>query len=175
MAFIINKQERIQVKIKNFNDFYIDARNKEISIFPFEIYEYANSFYSIETIDDDLKFPIVGMIERVRDGGEYGFVITLNKYHDIRRRRTILARLFAHFVLHKDYIIDNRKIEIQDFWTTDKMSRDANNFAAKLLMPQATFITIAKECKTFGELAEKFQVTPKMAKFRFNNVYVKKN
>ena len=170
MAFITNKQEQEKIKIRNFNDFYRDARSKGISIFPFDIYEYVNSFYSLETIDDDLNYPIIGMIECVRDGGEYGFVITLNKYHDIRRRRTILARLFGHFVLHRDYIIENRKIEIQDFWTTDKMSKDGNDFATKLLIPKATFLEIIKNGSTIGEVANRFVVTPIFMKYRAYNL-----
>ena len=169
MAFISDKKE-IKTQIKKFDDFYIDARSKGISIFPFDIYEYVNSFYSLETFDDDLNFPTIGMIECVRDGGEYGFVITLNKYHDIRRRRTILARLFGHFVLHRDYIMENRKIEIQDFWTTDKMSKEANKLASRLLMPKATFEIKCREFRTFGELSEYFNITPKMSKFRFENL-----
>ena len=110
------------------------------------------------------------MIECVRDGGEYGFVITLNKYDDIRRRRTILARLFGHFVLHRDYIIENRKIEIQDFWTTDKMSRDGNDFATKLLIPKATFLEIIKNGSTIGEVANRFVVTPRFMKYRAYNL-----
>lgn len=165
MAFINDKKE-IKTQIKKFDDFYIDARSKGISIFPFDIYEYVNSFYSIETIDDDLNFPTIGMIERAG----YGFVITLNKYHDIRRRRTILARLFGHFVLHRDYILENRKIEIQDFWTTDKMSRDANDFATKLLIPKTTFLEIIKNGSTIGEVANRFVVTPRFMKYRAYNL-----
>ena len=169
MAFINQKQE-IKIQIRKFDDFYIDARSKGISIFTFDIYEYVNSFYSIETIDDDLNYPIIGMIECVRDGGEYGFVITLNKYHDIRRRRTILARLFGHFVLHRDYIIENRKIEIRDFWTTDKMSKDGNDFATKLLIPKATFLEIIKNGSTIGEVSNRFVVTPRFMKYRAYNL-----
>ena len=169
MAFITDKKE-IKTQIKKFDDFYIDARSKGISIFPFDIYEYVNSFYSIETIDDDLNYPIIGMIECVRDGAEYGFVITLNKYHDIRRRRTILARLFGHFVLHRDYIIENRKIEIRDFWTTDKMSKDGNDFATKLLIPKATFLEIIKNGSTIGEVSNRFVVTPRFMKYRAYNL-----
>lgn len=165
MAFINDKKE-IKTQIKKFDDFYIDARSKGISIFPFDIYEYVNSFYSIEIIDDDLKFPTIGMIERAG----YGFVITLNKYHDIRRRRTILARLFGHFVLHRDYILENRKIEIQDFWTTDKMSKDGNDFASKLLIPKATFLEIIKNGSTIGEVANRFVVTPRFMKYRAYNL-----
>lgn len=171
MAFVINKQEKIQVKIKNFNDFYRDAINKEIPIYPFDIYAYVDTFDNIEIIDDDLSSEISGIIEYI-DGG---FIIAVNKYHSYERRKEILAILFFHYILHKDYILQNRKIQINILYTADKMNLSALNFASKLLIPKATFITIARECKTFGELAEKFQVTPKMAKIRFNNVYVKKN
>lgn len=54
MAFINQKQE-IKTQIRKIDDFYIDARSKGISIFPFDIYEYVNSFYSVETFDGDLK------------------------------------------------------------------------------------------------------------------------
>lgn len=167
MAFITNKQEKTQIKIFHFNDFYRDAMNKEISIFPFDIYEYVNSFDDIEIINDDLSSEISGMIEYISDG----FIFAVNKYYNIKRKREILALLFAHYCLHKNYILQNKKIVIKNLWTADKMGQDALNFASKLLMPKATFITIARECKTFGELAEKFQVTPKMAKFRFENIY----
>ena len=167
MAFITNKQEQVKIKIRNLNDFYRDAINKSIQVFPFDIYAYVNTFDNIEIINDDLSSKIRGIIEYI-DGR---FIIAVNKYNRIEFKKVILARLFAHFILHKDYILQNRKIEIQDFWTTDKMSLEALNFASKLLMPKATFVTIVKECKTFGELAEKFQVTSTMTKFRFSNVY----
>ena len=165
MAFLANKQEKIQIEFKNFNDFYKDAMNKEICLYPFDIYAYVDTFDEIEIINDDLN--CLGLIERYSDI----FVIAVHKYLSIERRREILAILFAHFTLHRDYISQNRKIEIKNFWTADKMSKEALNFASKLLMPKATFITIARECKTFGELSERFKVTPKMAKFRFCNVY----
>lgn len=162
MAFITNKQEKIQTKIRIFNDFYKDAMSKEISIFPFDIYAYVDTFDNIEIINDNLSFSL-GLIQRYKDI----CIIAINKYHGIESRREILAVLFAHYILHKDY----KKITVNNLWATDKMSQKALKFASKLLMPKATFITIARECKTFGELAEKFQVTPKMAKFRFSNVY----
>lgn len=164
MAFITVKKEKTQVKIKIFNDFYKDAINKDIQIFPFDIYAYVNTFDDIEIINDDLSSEISGMIEYT-DGG---FIIAVNKYYSIERRQEILTRLFAHYILHKDYILQNKKIVIKNLWTSDKISLEALNFTSKLLMPKATFITIARECKTFGELAERFKITPKMAKFRFN-------
>lgn len=164
MAFIYDKKEQVKTKIRNFNDFYKDAMNKGISIVPFDIYKYVNSFDDIEIINNDDKlFPFIGLIEKYQDG----FVIAISKYVRIERQREILAKLFAYLVLHRDYILQNRKIEIKNIWTADKMSVEANLFASKLLMPKATFITIVRECKTFGEVAKYFNVTPKMSKFRF--------
>lgn len=170
MAFITNKQEQEKIKIRNFNDFYRYAINQSITIVPFDIFEYVNSFDDIELNinDSSLKYRILGLVEKFKNG--YGFLISINKFHDIRIQRMIVARLFAHLVLHRDYILENGKIEIQDFWTTDKMSRDANDFAFRLLMPKATFEVKCREFRTFGEVANYFNVTPKMAKERFNNL-----
>lgn len=168
MAFIYDKKEQVKTKIRNFNDFYKDAMNKGISIVPFDIYKYVNSFDDIEIINNDDKlFPFLGLIEKYQDG----FVIAISKYVRIERQREILARLFAHLVLHRDYILQNRKIEIKNIWTADKMSVEANEFVGKLLMPKATFETICGECKTFGEVAEYFNITPQIAKLRFFNLF----
>ena len=171
MAFITNKQEQEKIKIRNFNDFYRDAINQGISIVPFDIFRYVETFDDIELNinDSDINYPTTGLIEKFQNG--YGFLISISKFHDIRIQRMILARLFGHFVLHRDYIIENRKIEIRDFWTTDEMSKEANKLASRLLMPKATFEIKCIEFRTFGELAEYFNITPKMAKFRFENLW----
>ena len=171
MAFITNKKEQERIKIRNFNDFYRDAMNKGISIVPFDIFEYVNSFDDIELNinDKDLNFSTIGLVEKFQNG--YGFLISISKFHNIKIQRMILARLFAHLVLHRDYIIQNEKIEIKNFWTSDIMHKEANEFASKLLMPKATFEVKCHEFRTFGELAEYFNVTAKMAKFRFENLW----
>ena len=171
MAFITNKKEQEKIKIRNFNDFYKDAINQGISIVPFDILKYVETFEDIELNlnDGDLDAWCLGSIEKFNNG--YGFLISMNKFHNSIIQRMILARLFADLVLHRDYIIENRKIEIKNLWTADKMCKEANEFVSKLLMPKATFEIKCREFKTFGELAEYFKVTPKMAKFRFENLY----
>lgn len=169
MAFITNKKE-IKTQIKKFDDFYIDARSKGISAFPFDIFRYVETFDDIElNINDrDIDYPIVGLIEKFQNG--YGFLISISKFHDIKRQRMILARLFAHSVLHRDYILENRKIEIKDFWTTDKISKDGNDFASKLLIPKATFLEIIKNGSTIGEVADRFVVPSRFMKYRAYNL-----
>ena len=170
MAFITNKQEQVKIKIRNFNDFYRDAINQRISVFPFDIFRFVETFDDIELNinDKDLNYPIVGLIEKFQNG--FGFLISISKFHDIRIQRMILARLFAHSVLHRDYIIENRKIEIRDFWKTDEMSREANDFASKLLIPKATFLEIIKNGSTIGKEADRFVVPPRFMKYRAFNL-----
>ena len=121
-----------------------------------------------EALKKDLNYPIVGLIEKFQNG--FGFLISISKFHDIRIQRMILARLFAHSVLHRDYIIENRKIEIRDFWKTDEMSREANDFASKLLIPKATFLEIIKNGSTIGKEADRFVVPPRFMKYRAFNL-----
>ena len=170
MAFITNKQEQEKIKIRNFNDFYRDAINQGISIVPFDIFRYVETFDDIELNinDSDINYPVVGLIEKFQNG--YGFLISISKYHDIRIQRMILARLFAHSVLHRDYILENRKIEIRDFWKTDEMSRNGNDFASKLLIPKATFLEIIKNGSTIGEVADRFVIPPRFMKYRAYNL-----
>ena len=59
MAFITNKQEQEKIKIRKFDDFYIDARSKGISIVPFDIFRYVETFDDIELNinDSDINYP----------------------------------------------------------------------------------------------------------------------
>ena len=70
----------------------------------------------------------------------------------------------------KDYIIDNRKIEIQKFWTADIMAKEAIDFASKLLIPKATFLEYIKNGSTTFEEAKRFGVTPKFMTYRCFNL-----
>ena len=167
MAFITVKKEKTQVKIKIFNDFYKDAINKDIQIFPFDIYAYVNTFDDIEIINDDLSSEISGMIEYI-DGG---FIIAINKYHSDGRRRFTLAHEFGHYCMHREYLINNKSIEdialFRSENTKDKKEFEANEFAAKLLMPKDDFLNIIKSGKTrLGDIAEHFGVSAAAAKYR---------
>lgn len=174
MAFIKNKEKEVNVNITNtknirtINEIHKDAMNKGISIVPFDIYEYVNSFDDIEINNNDsLNLFSTGLIEKYKGG----FVISISKHISILNQRCVLAKLFAHLILHKDYILQNGKIEIKNLWTADKMSKEADDFASRLLMPKATFITIGRELRTIGDVAGYFKVTPKMVKKRLSNLW----
>ena len=104
------------------------------------------NFDGIEIINDDLSAEISGLIEYASDGG---FIIAINKYHSYERRRFTLAHEFAHYAMHKEYIIKNKKI-IDTALFRDRKSEienEANEFASKLLMPKDEFIEAIKSGK----------------------------
>ena len=55
MTFIANENEETSIKIRNLYDLYSDAENKGVSLTPFDIYKYVDSFDNIEVINDVLK------------------------------------------------------------------------------------------------------------------------
>lgn len=107
MAFISNKKEKKETKITTWNEMILDAKKKNITLTPFDIYTYVNTFDNIEIINDDLSSEISGMIEYVGDG----FIIAINKYHSYERRRFTLAHEFGHYCMHREYLINNKSIK----------------------------------------------------------------
>lgn len=167
MAFISNKKEIKETKIITWEEMLLDAEKKNITLMPFDIYAYVNTFDNIEIIDDDLGLEISGMIEYVSGG----FVITINKYHSYERRRFTLAHEFGHYCMHREYLINNKSIKDVALFrsenTKDKKEFEANEFAAKLLMPKNDFLDVIKSGKTkLGDIAEHFGVSAAAAKYR---------
>lgn len=65
-----------------------------------------------------------------------GFVIKVNRYDSPERKRFTIAHEIAHFLLHKDYIL-NGVIDNIMYRSTlgSKKETEANKFAAEMLMP----------------------------------------
>lgn len=174
MAFITNKEVNTNItntaNIRTINEIHKDAMNKGILIVPFDIYEYVSSFEDIELNNNDsLNIFLTGIVEKYKNG----FVLSISKHISIENQRCVLAKLFAHLILHRDYILQNGKIEIKikNLGTADELSKEADDFASRLLMPKATFITIGRELRTVGDVSEYFKVTPKMVKKRLSNLW----
>lgn len=132
---------------------------------PFDIYAYVSTFEDIEIINDDLSSEISGFIEYSNDG----FIIAINKYHSAERRRFTLAHEFAHYCMNKE-LVKAGQIPSDTALFRDKkpqIENEANEFAAKLLMPKNEFIGAIKSGKTrLGDLAEHFQVSAAAVKYR---------
>ncbi|WP_096021241.1 ImmA/IrrE family metallo-endopeptidase [Campylobacter lanienae] len=167
MAFIRKEEKKEEKKVITCDNILLDAEAKNIKLEPFDIYSYVNTFDNIEVIDDDLSSEISGMIEYVGDG----FIITINKYHSYERRRFTLAHEFGHYCMHREYLINNKSIKDVALFrsenTKDQKEFEANEFAAKLLMPKDDFLDIIKKGKTrLGDIAEHFGVSAAAAKYR---------
>ena len=167
MAFIANKNEETSIKIKNLYDLYSDAENKGVSLTPFDIYKYVDTFENIEVINDVLESNYIGMIQKQKIDGMTGYVIAVTKYLPYEYQRTVLARLFGHLVLHRELF--NHSIKIKSLWNSDKFSNEANILASKLLIPETELFKFIRGGSSVGKIADHFKVSVNMAKFRALN------
>ena len=135
---------------------------------PFDIYAYVDTFDNIEVINDDLGCEISGLIEYSNIENSKGFIIAINKYHSYERRRFTLAHEFAHYAMHKSFIINNKRIQdVALFKDKSDIEKEANNFASKLLIPKNELLEAVKSGKTrLGDIAEHFKVTASAVKYR---------
>ena len=164
MAFISNENEETSIKIKNLYELYSDAENKGVSLTPFDIYKYVKSLKNIKVINAELETTHIGVIKKQNIKGMSGYVMTVNKYLPYEYQRTILARLFAHFLLHRQFF--NHSIKIKSLWNSDKFSNEANILASKLLIPETELFKFIRGGSSVGKIADHFKVSVNMAKFR---------
>ena len=167
MAFISNENKETSIKIKNIYELYSDAENKGVSLTPFDIYKYVDTFDNIEAINDVLESNYIGIIYKQKIEGMTGYVIAVNKYLPIEYQRTILARLFSHCILHRQFF--NHSIKIKSLWNSDKFSNEANILASKLLIPETELFKFIRGGSSVGKIADHFKVSVNMAKFRARN------
>ncbi|WP_334085047.1 ImmA/IrrE family metallo-endopeptidase [Helicobacter typhlonius] len=151
----------------NIYEIYKKAQQNNISIKPFDIFSYIKTLDSIRLLDEYLENDISGIIEKFT----HYYQITLNKYHSNLRRRFTLAHELGHFLLHKQYLENNKKIEDAILFRRQSnincIELEANEFAAELLMPKDDF---EKEVKngnnTIEKLSSCFQVSFAAVKYR---------
>lgn len=110
-------------------------------------------------------------------------LIGVEKSHGLERKRFTLAHELGHLVLHNEessLFVDNMLFKRQsDGYTTreERMEREANYFAASILMPE---FLVRKEVNLFQkdlyedenieELAKKFGVSKPAMTFRLTNL-----
>lgn len=94
-------------------------------------------------------------------GGESGYAIYTNANHSKRRRRFTIAHELAHYILHR-HLIGNGITDDALYRSRlgGSIEREANRFAAKLLMPwNLVTESIEQGIDTVDGLAEKFDVS----------------
>lgn len=100
------------------------------------------------------------------------FVIMINKNKPINRQYFTIAHELGHYYLHADYlkekeiIIDEGEIgtdpalyRVDNLRSPSKLEKEANNFAASLLMPSKLVTEAWKSLKDVEECAKIFEVS----------------
>ena len=99
------------------------------------------------------------------------WVVTVNLLHHPRRQRFTLAHEIAHYILHRDR--SDSFIDGKFFRSDEKnpMEREADSFAAELLMPEAEFRNFVKsESSTVEDIANHFEVSSLAVRIRAKNL-----
>ena len=105
---------------------------------------------------------ISGLIRKdATHGGESGYAIYTNANHPPTRRRFTIAHELGHYVLHHALIGEGITDDaLYRSRLGGPLEREANRFAAKLLMPWNLVIELTeKGINTVEALAEKFDVS----------------
>jgi len=97
---------------------------------------------------DDAAEPLAGFLYFA---GNFGHAF-VDADDILPRRRFSAAHELGHAVLHRErmgrYRADNRTTLLEDDESTDELEREANQFAAELLMPEAVVRARASELKS---------------------------
>ncbi len=145
-------------------DIYAYAQSLNINTFPFDIMLYLKR-HNIHIIYEEMD-DISGYLEY-----SGGWIIGLNKYQNETRQRFTASHELAHLLFDREIIKSKGKhndfILFRDNSSVDEIEKNANDFAANLLMPQDKFHQLVKEgTNTIEGLAQKFNVSPAAAKYR---------
>lgn len=123
----------------------------------------------------------------VKENGDY--VIYINKAHPRTRKRFTIAHEIAHFMLHKNRLDEKKEFvdtvkqptmianalhrskDIQLTEEEKEIEIQANELAAKILMPEERFKKVWEESSCISEVAEKFDVSQTAATMRGINLF----
>ncbi len=136
---------------------------------PVSVYDLASRLDLDVVTDNSLHKNISGKIAR-QDGGRYR--VTLNGLHSRTRRRFTLAHEIAHYVLHRDLI--GNGIEEDALYRSGKtndVEREANRYAAQILMPWQLVLGKYVPGKTTAlDIAREFDVSLAVAEIRLKEL-----
>jgi Zn-dependent peptidase ImmA (M78 family) len=99
--------------------------------------------------------------------------ITINSTHPRTRQRFTIAHEIAHFILHRDLIGDGVTDDgkYRSAGLSDRIERQANSYAADILMPWQLVVEKHKEgLSTPQEFAKAFDVSPAVAEIRLKEL-----
>jgi len=126
----------------------------------------------------DLPAGIAGHVKKVNEGH---YEIASSKTDHYYRQRFTLAHELGHFILHRGLLGDGvdddtkyRSTEVGDFYNTaieDVHERQANAFAAKILMPEKVLRQYVEDNANpeLADMAKYFQVSRSAMRWRLKN------
>jgi Zn-dependent peptidase ImmA (M78 family) len=127
-------------------------------------------FLGLEVVEEPMDDDLSGYLEK-RSGT---WVIGVNSLHHRNRKRFTVAHEIAHFVLHsavKDSFHDQTFARRNGGDGVNDMEREADKFAANLLMPEADVRRlVASGITTLSGLSEHFGVSALAMKYRVQNL-----
>ncbi|AKU54722.1 hypothetical protein FORC18_1165 [Vibrio parahaemolyticus] len=131
----------------------------------------------IELCVKPLNSEISGELERKPDGS---FRINVNELHHVNRRNFTVGHEIGHFILHRDLIgdgVDDTKMyrseNVGKYFNQNIKpihEREANSFAASMLMPRDTLKNYHTITQDLSELASKFQVSKAAMQYRLEDL-----
>lgn len=113
---------------------------------------------------------VSGKIECEKDGP---CIITVNICHPRTRQRFTIAHEIAHFVLHRNQIGDGITDDgrYRSDGLSDSIERQANSYAADILMPWELVIKKRRDgCVSAEALAKEFDVSKAVAEIRLREL-----
>ncbi|WP_374469943.1 ImmA/IrrE family metallo-endopeptidase [Phenylobacterium sp.] len=100
-----------------------------------------------------------------------GYRIVINSHDAPRRQRFTFAHELAHFMLHRDLVdevVDNALYRSPNLG--DDMERQADRFAAQLLLPAQEVRRAYRDDKVLASLAERFDVSDTALRIRLREL-----
>lgn len=117
-----------------------------------------------------LASDIAGML--VRDAeARAGYRVVVNSSDPPRRQRFTLAHELAHYMLHRDLVdevVDNALYRSPNLG--DDMERQADRFAAQLLLPAEEVRRAYSTLRALGPLADRFDVSDAALRIRLREL-----
>lgn len=99
------------------------------------------------------------------------WVLGVNSLHHPNRRRFTLAHELGHYFLHRNHTVFNDRALFRAENQINSKEREANEFAASLLMPEADFVLEkGRSANDIVAVARSFGVSEAAAKFRQDNL-----
>lgn len=139
--------------------------------------------HDIDVIEDAVDDDLSGFLYRQTDGQKA--IIGINSSHPPKRKRFTVAHELGHYFLHEGQAVhldgerESFTLDRRDRVSTlgeDELEREANLFAAELLMPakflraelQGKYVDLLDDDETLAELAERYDVSIQALTFRLN-------